>query len=324
MGVLLAASSALVALAGFDYSTARAWPLFALGSLLHGLGSGAIDTGLNHYVAHHFSVRHMNWLHASYSIGAMLGPILMTWAITSRGSFRLGYFIVAVTLLTLAFLFIATKRLWNDSSPNNSTAASPPEPTHTSSALRVPMVWMHILLFFIYTGLEVAVGQWAFTVLTESRAIDPKTAGTWVTLYWAAILVGRIFFGFIIDHLGIDPFIRLSTIVALVGTLLFAWNPFPSAAPIALVLAGFGLAVIFPSLMTRTPQRLGKAIAAHAIGFQVGAAMIGAAAIPSLTGAVAQNIGLGAVPVTLAAVALLLLLAHETVLRCPSLPSEEA
>src|SRR5688500_2585760 len=55
VGVLLAGSSALVAVSGFDYALARVWPLFVLGSLLHGLGSGAIDTGLNHYVANHFS-----------------------------------------------------------------------------------------------------------------------------------------------------------------------------------------------------------------------------------------------------------------------------
>lgn len=45
VGVLLAGSSALVALSGFDYALARAWPFFAAGSLLHGLGSGAIDAG---------------------------------------------------------------------------------------------------------------------------------------------------------------------------------------------------------------------------------------------------------------------------------------
>src|SRR5688500_452344 len=78
VGTLLALSSALVALSGFGYASANVWLLFAACSLLHGLGSGAIDSGLNHYVAHHFSARHMNLLHACYSIGAMLGPLIMT------------------------------------------------------------------------------------------------------------------------------------------------------------------------------------------------------------------------------------------------------
>src|SRR5215217_3360330 len=52
-GMLLAFSSGVVALSGFNYSLAPIWPLFVAGSLLHGLGSGAIDSSLNHYVASH-------------------------------------------------------------------------------------------------------------------------------------------------------------------------------------------------------------------------------------------------------------------------------
>ena len=141
-----------------------------------------------------------------------------------------------------------------------------------------------------------------------------KTAGFWVTLYWGAILAGRIIFGFIVDRFGIDSLIRLSTIAAVLGTALFAWNPFPTAAPIALFCSGLGLAVIFPSLMTRTPQRLGPAIAAHAIGFQVGAAMLGAAALPSITGWIAQNASLSLVPGTLLVFACVLVLLHEFLL----------
>jgi fucose permease len=110
--------------------------------------------------------------------------------------------------------------------------------------------------------------------------------------------------------------IRLSIIAALAGTALFAWNPMPQTSPLALALAGLGLAVIFPCLMTRTPQRIGKEIAAHAIGFQVGAAMLGAATLPSLTGFVAQHAGLNFVAPSIFAMACLLFLLHEAVVSC--------
>jgi fucose permease len=83
---------------------------------------------------------------------------------------------------------------------------------------------------------------------------------------------------------------------------------------VALGLAGLGLAAIYPSLMTRTPQRLGKEIASHAIGFQVGAAMLGAAALPSLTGLVAQHMGLNFVAATLLVMAAGVFLLHELVI----------
>lgn len=332
VGVLLALSTGLVALSAFDYSLARTWLFFAAGALLHGLGSGAIDSGLNHYVATHFSARHMNWLHACYSLGAMLGPILMTATITHSNSFRPGYLMVAVILLILSLLFFATRSRWRDpvttspvavpelsSEPDPAeipTAVTEPSPTNAKPgvALRHPLVWLHIVLFFVYTGVEVAVGQWSFTVLTESRSIDPELAGAWVTIYWASILAGRIIFGFVIHRIRIDTLIRLSTVAALAGTSLFAWNPFPAASPIALALAGLGLAVIFPCLMTRTPERFGKEITAHVIGFQVGAAMLGAAALPSATGFIAQTAGLHLVPPAMVTMAVALFVLHEIVL----------
>jgi len=313
LGVLLAASSGLVALSAFDYSFAKAWQLFALGSLLHGLGSGAIDSGLNHYAATHFSARHMNWMHACYGVGAMLGPLVMTAAIVGLNSWRAGYWIVAALLVCLSTLFLSTKRHWN-SGPAHASDAHPHETVSAGAALKNRTLQLHLLLFFVYTGLEVAIGQWSFTVLTEARKISPEAAGAWVTIYWSGILAGRVGLGFIADRVSIDALIRASMLVAALGAALFAWNPAPLAAPVALALCGLGLAVIFPCLMTRTPQRLGKALSAHAIGFQVGAAMLGAAALPSLAGWMAHAAGLAVVPLIFPSVALLLLVLHEFVL----------
>ena len=115
IGTLLAASSALVALGGFGFGIANVWIIFVACSLIHGLGSGAIDTGLNHYAAHHFSARHMNWMHACYSLGATLGPLITTGVIASQGSWRSGYLGVGGIILSLSLLFGLTRRKWNES-----------------------------------------------------------------------------------------------------------------------------------------------------------------------------------------------------------------
>lgn len=315
IGTLLAASSGLVALSGFGYGLAGFWLMFASCSLLHGLGSGAIDAGLNHYVAHHFSARHMNWLHACYSFGATLGPLIMTGVIAWHGSWRAGYLTVATVLLSLAVLFVMTRRRWEEpvETAADSQAAAAQSAT-VRETLAHPLVWLHVLLFFVYTGLEVTIGQWSFTLLTESRRIPPETAGLWVTIYWGSIGVGRVLFGFVVDRLGIDRLIRLSLLTALLGASLFAWNISDAVSATALALAGLGLAAIFPSLMTRTPQRLGPALSAHAIGFQVSAAMLGVAALPSLCGLLAERFGVEAVAAAAVLMAMTLFLLHETLL----------
>ncbi|MDB6173056.1 MAG: putative transporter [Chthoniobacteraceae bacterium] len=316
IGVLLAGSSLIVAASGFGFSLAPIWILFASCSIFHGLGSGAIDAGLNHYAAHHFSARHMNWLHACYSLGATLGPLMMTAVLAGSGSWRAGYAAVGTAMLVLSLLFFATRNYWE-------SAPTPAEPRSSAQAsvletLANSTVRLQVIIFFIYTGLEVSVGQWGFTLLTESRGVARETAGLWITLYWASIGLGRILFGIVVESIGIDRLLRLSMGAAIAGTLLLAARmpaPFPL---IGLSLAGLGLAPVYPCMMTRTPQRLGSNFAAHAIGFQVSAAMIGAAILPSLCGWLADIYGLERIPMVTAFLAMTLFLVHEILLRRPS------
>jgi MFS family permease len=88
VGGLLAASSALVALGLVGYALAPAWALFCSVAFFVGLGSGAIDSALNAYATRHFSVRHVNWLHACWGVGASTGPVIMT-ATCARGGISL-------------------------------------------------------------------------------------------------------------------------------------------------------------------------------------------------------------------------------------------
>ena len=164
----------------------------------------------------------MTWLHACYSVGATLGPLIMTGVMAGSGSWRAGYLTVAVLLLCLSLLFGTTRRQWD--APVRGAAT---EPTESASVgitvtLRHPTVWLQVALFFVYTGLEVTVGQWSFTLLTESRHVPKEMAGTWVTLYWASIGVGRLLFGLVVDRLGIDRLLRLSTLTSVLGTGLFS------------------------------------------------------------------------------------------------------
>jgi hypothetical protein len=67
--------------------------------------------------------------------------------------------------------------------------------------------------------------------------------------------------------------------------------------------------------MSRTPERLGQALAAHAVGFQVGAAMIGAAVVPAGIGLIVGAFGLERMPIAAVMLAGLLWLLHEGLLR---------
>src|SRR5688572_14881770 len=112
IGLLLAASTGLVAAAMYGFAASPLWVAFVACAVVHGLGSGAIDAGLNGYAAHHLSARHMNWLHACYCFGAMLGPLLMTAVLTSGRHYATGYSAVGCVMLALAAMFLVTRTRW--------------------------------------------------------------------------------------------------------------------------------------------------------------------------------------------------------------------
>ena len=314
IGLLLAASTALVASAMLGFAFAPVWALFVACAMVHGLGSGAIDAGLNGYAAHYLSTRHMNWLHACYCFGAMLGPLLMTAVLTSGRHYNSGYLAVGGVMATLTVVFLATGSRWGQASDK---AEADEVRIAVGQAIRHTAVLLQMGLFFLYTGLEMALSQWAFTVLTELRGVATGPAGVAVGVYWGCIGLGRVLFGLIADRIGIDRLLRYCLLAATAGVALFA-IPLPSAFAYAgLGLAGIGLAPVFPCLMTRTPQRLGKALSVHAVGFQVGAAMIGAAAVPGALGVIASRAGLEAIPVGALMLAVLLWFVHEALARRP-------
>lgn len=304
LGNLLWISSALVAAAMLGSGLAGGWWLIVVSGAVWGLGSGGIDAGLNAYASRHFSARHMNWLHACYSIGATAGPWLMTVMIVAAGSWRAGYGIVGGLLAAMAGVFLVTRERWNDgasagngSAENSAAVAEPASPTSVAAGvvLREPLVWLQCLLFFLYVGLEFSVGQWCFTLLTESRGVPRDWAGTITGGYYAAIGVGRVLAGVVAHRLGLDRLIRTAMGTAIVGTALYAWGEPSGVGVTGVIIVGLGLAPIFPSLMTRTGERLGAAYATHAVGFQVSAGMLGAAVMPSVAGVVAEAWGLESV-----------------------------
>lgn len=327
VGGLLAASSALVTAGLVGYAAAPTFALFAPVGLVVGLGSGAIDAALNGYAARHFPVRHLNWLHACYSLGATAGPALMTGALAAAGSFRAGYAALAAALAAMALAFAATRRAFEDGGHAPAAAAVGAEPAagapagalgvHAADpgavgALRRGAVRLQIAIFFVYTGLEAATGAWCFTRLVE-RGEPLEVAGAWTTAYWGSIALGRVALGFVVERVGPDRLVRLATCAALAGALAYAAL---DGAPgrLGLVLLGASLAPVFPTLMARTPARVGGA-SAHAVGFQVSAATLGSAAFPALVGVGVARAGVAVIAPASAALAAALLVLHEALLR---------
>ena len=302
VGKLLAISCALTGAALIGNTLVPAWWMMVALGVFSGLGAGAIDAGLNTYVAANFGPRLMQWLHASYGIGVTFSPLIMTLAINTLNSWRSGYHIVGIAQMVLAACFLLTLPLWRQSAQTTNAGESPRLTDYKTSigeTLLQPKVWLSVLLFVLYTGAEVTLGTWAYTLLTESRGVAPQAAGLWTGSYWATFTIGRILAGLFTKRIGTHRLVWGSLLGALLGAALLWWNPVPIASLIGVALVGFAIAPIFPGMVSETSLRVGPRFAANTIGMQMSGASLGVATIPGLVGVVAQHFSLEAIPVCL-------------------------
>lgn len=313
VGRLLAVSCMLTGAGLIGYTLAPAyWLIVALG-VVGGLGAGAIDAGINTYIASEHGEGLMQWLHASFGIGVTLGPIIMTAGINLFQIWRTGYLVVGSAQIALAACFAVTAGMWkreDGSAKQEEDKRLLDYKTSMRETMRQVGVWVSVLLFFIYVGVELTLGHWSYSLLTESRGIAPETAGLLAGGYWGMFTVGRVLAGLYAQKAGTDLLLRGSMLSALAGALLLLWNPSDTVSLIGIAVVGFSIAPIFPALVSSTGRRVSARHAANTIGMQISASGLGGALLPALAGALARRISLEVIPVFLVSLITLLLVLY--------------
>lgn len=291
------------ALLGFTFAPSLIW-LFVF-SIPLGLGAGAVDAGLNNYVATHYKAHHMSWLHCFWGVGATLGPIIMAQFISEQNAWREGYFTIAGIQFALVIILFFTLPLWNKVAQNSyanlneeldAHIAINDEATKNVKPLQIKGVKLALISFLFYSCVESTMGLWGSSFLVNIKEIPVAVAAQWVSLYYGGITVGRFIVGFITLKLGNRTLIRVGQLTALVGAA-FLFLPLPSGFTLAgFIMVGLGLAPIFPGMLHETPARFGKKHSQTIMGYQMAAAYTGSTFIPPLFGIIASRLTIGIFP----------------------------
>jgi len=301
VGPLVAAGTLLTALALALEALAPSLWMVCGGTVLFGLGFGAIDAALNAHAARHFGARDINWMHASYGLGATIGPLLVTLLLSDGLGWRRAFGIMAFVQATLACVLILARRSWPG--PSRPAARHAGDSNRTGRGKPSAAVFLGLTFAAVETGIESGAGIWGYVFLTAGRGLPHATAGIAVSAYWAMMFAGRVALGPVAEHLGPARVLAGAVAGVPLGAALMAVPGPGLLAVIGMMTLGLAAAPVFPLLTLTTAQRMGTASrATRVVSFQVAASAIGGAALPAGLG-----LAIGAVSATILAPSLLVL-----------------
>ncbi|HEX2915264.1 MAG TPA: MFS transporter [Chloroflexia bacterium] len=276
--------------------------LALIARLALGLGAAIMETGSNFFVsALPRNTTLFNYLHAFFGAGALFGPLVASfllaipWDWNTLFFFWLGFALLLIIGITVAF---PQKVPSAPQEKTPSTHRKQPESRASSpmlQALKVPLVWLATFFLLIYVGVEMTLGLWSYTYLTDGQHFSGIVAGWLVSGYWLGLTMGRMILARLADKFGMDQRrLLLASIVGSIAGIALLWavsNPF--LLTFGLWFTGFCLGPIYPTTLAVLSDRIPQKLLSSTIAFVTSMSILGVAVFPAIAGNLAEGLGLG-------------------------------
>lgn len=300
--VIVSIALTVLGLIGFSYSSTYA--MLFLFVIPYGLGAGAIDASVNHYVANNYSSSVMNFLHCFYGVGAVISPNIMALAL-SRARWNEGYRWTAYIQLGILLVVILSLPLWKKNEAN--TTEDEEESAGIRDALKVPGVILTLIAFFAYCSGEATCFLWTSSYFAGVKeGLSDGLIASFGSLIFGGLMLGRLISGFVSNKFGDRLLIRIGIVTELVG-ILMVMLPISHYLPAAIgfVIIGTGMGPVYPAIQHMAPENFGKKNSAAVIGLQMASAYVGSTFMPTVFGHLQQHIGIRIMPIYLLIFAIL-------------------
>lgn len=284
----------IVGLFGFSLCT-EYWMLLIF-AVPYGLGAGAIDAAMNHYVASCYSGAVMNFLHCFYGLGAVVSPYIMALALkTAR--WNEGYRWTAFLQTGILLVVLCSLPLWRQNEQPDEKQAKAAS-AGIKEAIRQRGVITTLLAFFAYCAGEATCFLWTPSYFAGTRSgLSEETIASFGSLIFGGLMLGRLLAGMAANRFGDRLMIRIGAAVELVGIVLVM---LPTAgyqiAAVGFVVIGTGMGPIYPSIQHMAPANFGQHYSAAVIGLQMAAAYTGTTFMPTIFGLLQQQFGIWIMP----------------------------
>lgn len=283
----------IAGLLGFSICS-RYWMLFIF-AVPYGLGAGAIDASVNHYVANNYSGSVMNFLHCFYGVGAVISPYIMALAL-KYARWNEGYSWTSYIQMFILFVCIISLPLWKTNGQEEKEDHS--DSVGIKEALKVPAVIFTLIAFYAYCAGEATCFLWTPSYFAGTKSgLSAETIASFGSLIFGGLMLGRLISGFISNKLGDRRLIRIGIFVELLG-IIMVFLPVESymVAAAGFVVIGTGMGPVYPAIQHMAPANFGKKYSAAVIGLQMAAAYVGSTFMPMIFGLLQQKIGIAIMP----------------------------
>lgn len=243
----LVASSALTAIgeAGF-----AAWPepdAYLASSLLTGVGMAMMQATVSTSLVEWFPARRaviMSRTEAAFGLGCVMSPLVAS-ACIAAGVWRAVFTLVAAAAAALAVLSVFTPMA------AQSEAEGGPRDAHTDAIHfanrrdRALVLALFMLCVLVYVGVESCVNNFLPAVFIEHFGLPAPTASVTVSIFWSAMVVGRMATGWVARFLPYRPYLVLATVGTLCTSVAMAVSASHIAGYVECALLGLFMSGIY-------------------------------------------------------------------------------
>ncbi|KOS19538.1 Bypass of stop codon protein 6 [Escovopsis weberi] len=258
-------------------------------------GNGIEDGAYNTWVGNLDRANELlGLMHGAYGLGATVGPLVATAMVTKFGFPWYTYFYVMIGANAVGVVF-GTTSFWTATGAayreRRAKENAGKEAIPLSTVLKGVTVWLLAIFLLGYVGTEVSLGGWIPTFMIEVRHVSGFLAGLTSTLFWLGLTMGRVVLGFVTGRVGERLAIIVYLVLCIVSQCLYWLVPSFVVSMGAVTSLGFFMGPLFPATIVVATKLLPAEHHISAIGFAAAIGSGGAAILPFIVGAIAQNHG---------------------------------
>jgi len=236
--------------------------------------------------------RLMNLLHASFCVGAFIGPLGVAGLLSAALSWRVVFPALGITILLVSALII-TRRFPEPSDEEIPVSAPPgemtPELPTEESSLRQTLIGVYFTMILLYVGVELSMTNWSAEFFVIRLGTAEGAGAMMVALLWIGMFAGRLGLSFFYHGTRQETVLLLLNGISACFLLLMLVSTSRIVSAVFVFCIGVGLSGVYPLVMSLVGKQSRSSVAVGVVSKGGG---VGSFSFPFILAFIADRIGL--------------------------------